>query len=506
MAWNKYLGVEVILLCCGFSLMLEASVYTNLYIYRTCYAILGYNKSDCAQLGNTVNDVTKYLEPRVQPTVNHIQMVQTVTGTLFPMLFNMYVGSWSDKFGRKPFLLLCLIGVMITTFGNILIIHFEDASPWWFIMTSLPTVVTGGFASLFIVVSAYLVDSSTTKDRAARFSVIDVAFGLASFVGSLVSAPLLYATSYQMMFIIAEGLQVATFLYTWLFIPETVKQEDANNVPKIGDLLNNVDLLGMVKDVFRKRENNVRPYLVAVIMVPLISGFAGGQMAVATLFLRAKLNWTLTKLNTVQSFTSVLNLVGTLAGTFLLYKTLKIKELQLILLSTVTAAIGNLLWGLATNDYYIYITFAINVFGALSGLMWKTLLSYMVAPDEIGKILAVGSILGSLNGLVANLAYSNIYNATININSGIFNFVSFGIHIVVIILVIFMLRLDIPRYQAPTDVKGETESNSKKTSLNKNVTEVVSRDLESRSLSLNIVVAMNMEDNARKFSLNYNGY
>ncbi|XP_056647362.1 proton-coupled folate transporter-like isoform X2 [Diorhabda sublineata] len=505
MAWNRYLGVEVMLLLCRFSMILEGSVYTNLYIYRTCYVILGYNQSDCAQLGNEVNDITKDLEPKVQPTVNKINMVQTVAGTLFPMIFNLFVGTWSDKFGRKPFLLLCLIGIIVTTTGNIFIIHFENASPWWFIVTSLPTVVTGGFVTLFIVISAYLVDSSTSTNRATRFSLIEVTSGIASFVGSLVSAPILYATSYQTIFIIAAGLQLTSFLYTLLFISETVKKENNNRVPKIVELIKTGGIIGNIKHALRKRENNIRPYLLMIVGVPLISGFASGQASVMNLFLRAKHHWNLTKINTVHSFVSVLNISGTLAGTFLLYKTLKMKEMHLILLCMTTASIGNLLWGLATNDYYIYATYIINCFGGLASLMWKTLLSYMVPPDEIGKILALVTIINNLNNLLSSLVYTNIYNATIDTNSGIFNFVSFGIHVVVLIIILFMLRLKLPRYQAPTDANAEIESGPKEVTSNNNTTESVKKNSNRRSLSLDIAVTVNneIEENTKKFSLNY---
>lgn len=81
-----------------------------MYVYRTCYAILKYNESDCSQLGNEDNNLTRWLEPKVQPTVNKINMVHSVTNSLLPLIFCIFVGTWSDKFGRKPFLILCSTG------------------------------------------------------------------------------------------------------------------------------------------------------------------------------------------------------------------------------------------------------------------------------------------------------------------------------------------------------------------------------------------------------------
>lgn len=89
------------------------NVSTNMLIYRTCYALLDYDESECALLGKVENETTASLERKVQPTFNYINMVSTVMNSLVPLVFCMYVGTWSDKFGRKPFMLLSLIGKLI---------------------------------------------------------------------------------------------------------------------------------------------------------------------------------------------------------------------------------------------------------------------------------------------------------------------------------------------------------------------------------------------------------
>lgn len=69
-------------------------------------------------------------------------------------------------------------------------------------------------------------------------------------------------------------------------------------------------------------------------------------------------------------------------------------------------------------------------FNGLPHLMIRTVMSFIVAPEEMGKIFALLSIIMSLVGLISNLIYPSVYNATIYINSGTYNFVSLGIHII----------------------------------------------------------------------------
>ncbi|CAH1961523.1 unnamed protein product [Acanthoscelides obtectus] len=103
--------VELPLLLVFFSFMFTSSVYTNLVIYRTCYTILGYNQSECALLGNVDNNITEHLEKLVEPEANIIGMVKGTIGSIFSVIICIFIGPWSDRFGRKPVIVANLIGM-----------------------------------------------------------------------------------------------------------------------------------------------------------------------------------------------------------------------------------------------------------------------------------------------------------------------------------------------------------------------------------------------------------
>lgn len=86
-------------------------VFTNLLIYRTCYATLGYNESDCALLGSkNVSEHTEELERIVQPQANIINMTKNIIDVLICSVMCFFLGPWSDKHGRRPVFLSCLSG------------------------------------------------------------------------------------------------------------------------------------------------------------------------------------------------------------------------------------------------------------------------------------------------------------------------------------------------------------------------------------------------------------
>lgn len=93
-------------------LLFSGSVYTNLMIYRTCYLSLGYNETECALLGTVYNNETEKLEKLVEPEAAVTNMVRSTIESLFSVLLCLFIGPWSDRFGRKPLLIVNLIGTV----------------------------------------------------------------------------------------------------------------------------------------------------------------------------------------------------------------------------------------------------------------------------------------------------------------------------------------------------------------------------------------------------------
>lgn len=79
-------------------------------IFRTCYVSLGFDKANCSLLGKVSNNITKELEKHVQPKADIIIMTKTCIDSVFGALMCFFVGSWSDRFGRKPVIVINLIG------------------------------------------------------------------------------------------------------------------------------------------------------------------------------------------------------------------------------------------------------------------------------------------------------------------------------------------------------------------------------------------------------------
>lgn len=61
-------------------------------------------------MGREYNEETEKLEKLSEPTANLINMAKTTVESLFTIATCLILGPWSDRFGRKPVILMCLMG------------------------------------------------------------------------------------------------------------------------------------------------------------------------------------------------------------------------------------------------------------------------------------------------------------------------------------------------------------------------------------------------------------
>lgn len=86
-------------------------IITNLLIYKSCYITLKNDESICALLGFKFDNETIALEKIVQPHAAIIGTTKSMLETIVPACLCFFIGSWSDKYGRRPVMLTSLGGV-----------------------------------------------------------------------------------------------------------------------------------------------------------------------------------------------------------------------------------------------------------------------------------------------------------------------------------------------------------------------------------------------------------
>jgi DHA1 family tetracycline resistance protein-like MFS transporter len=142
-----------------------------------------------------------------------------IFGTVFALMqffISPVLGVLSDKFGRRPVILLSNLGLGL----DYIVMALAPSLGWLF----LGRVISGITASSIPTSMAYIADVVPREKRAGAFGTIGVAFGLGFILGPAVGGPL-SDISPRLPFWVAAGFSLLNWLYGYLLVPESLRPE-----------------------------------------------------------------------------------------------------------------------------------------------------------------------------------------------------------------------------------------------------------------------------------------
>ena len=140
----------------------------------------------------------------------------TSTYAAMVFLFAPFLGSLSDRFGRRPVLLLSVLGSGLDYFAMALV----PSVTWLFVMRAL----NGLSGASITVASAYIADVTPPDKRAAGFGIVGAAFGIGFVLGPLLGG-LLGKIDIHLPFYAAGAMALANALYGYFVLPESLPPE-----------------------------------------------------------------------------------------------------------------------------------------------------------------------------------------------------------------------------------------------------------------------------------------
>jgi MFS family permease len=183
-----------------------------------------------------------------------------------------FLGGLSDRYGRRPVLLTCLLGASLAY----LMLGLAQTLAG----LGLAVVLAGGASGTFATAQAYIADSTSPKDRAKGLGLIGAAFGLGLMagpaLGGLLSLHSLGAPAFA-----ASSLALGNAVFGYLILPESHPPRLRRSVPFLR--LNPISQLAGVL-----RAGNIRAPLLVVFLLNL--AFAG-LVSNFPLFANARFGW-----------------------------------------------------------------------------------------------------------------------------------------------------------------------------------------------------------------------
>ncbi|XP_070501065.1 probable peptidoglycan muropeptide transporter SLC46 [Chironomus tepperi] len=423
---------------------LVQTLLQNQIIKQTC-TYLGYNQSICDVINLNQND-TKDIEEKIQPYVANIDMVTTLFHTITPAILSLFLGNWSDLYGRKKVLCSTFFGYTLTLSSFAAVCFYSEnirsLSPWTYVLCYIPATISGGWPSLLTAALCYITDTVHISARSRRLTIIELIIFLGVLIGTFFCSSILTLTDGPTVFIIASVLALFGFLVIRFFVDESVPPTDVSTLEKAKNLFSPIIIVNLLKTCFKRRPFKGRRILLLLILILALTVFTfNGNSTVGYLFVREKFSWTLKQNNQFESYSIVCSLLGSVFGFAILKKVMKFSDISLTCLAIFCYILDSFLKSFATESWEMYAITSITLFKILGSPMIRTLMSTIIPHDEIGKIFSITTSFEALSTFAASPLYTIVYKSTFTTFAGAFFLITAGVNIINLLIAFYIVYL-----------------------------------------------------------------
>ena len=288
-------------------------------------------------------------------------------------------GALSDRFGRRPVILISNAGLAI----DFLIMALAETLPLLFIARLL----SGATSASFSTANAYIADVTPPEKRAGAFGRLGMAFGI-GFTVAPVAGAWLGAVDLHLPFWVAAGLCAANFCYGFFVLPESLPPERrapfewrrANPLGSLRLLRGHPELFGLAGVSFLMALAHLVYPTTFVLYADYRFGW-GLEMV----------GWTLLLVGVMTVIVQG-GLVGRVSRTF--------GDRRTVLIGAVAGTVGFALYALAPTGYWFWVVLPVGALWAVAGPAAQSLMTARVSPQEQGRLQGA---IGSLNSIAGIL-------------------------------------------------------------------------------------------------------
>ena len=200
--------------------------YTNEYCKEEEYDKVNLSLSDTSSPCDTnVSDLVTDTEQKATSKASTWIVYYSIAAGVPAIFANLILGSFTDTYGRKFLLTICILGTCLRLAISATVIYLE-ASLFYLVLASFVEGCAGQHATCLTVSLAYAADITRPgKSRIIGIIVIEVLLGVSLSSASFATGFIVEALGYQTPMFINAGLLALAILITVTLLPETLSKD-----------------------------------------------------------------------------------------------------------------------------------------------------------------------------------------------------------------------------------------------------------------------------------------
>ena len=343
---------------------------------------------DMLALGLIMPILPKLVESFVDNDTAQAARIFGVFGTawaLMQFLFSPILGSLSDRFGRRPVVLLSNFGLGL----DYVLMALAPSLIWLFVGRVISGITSASISTAF----AYIADITPAERRAAVFGKVGAAFGAGFIIGPAVGG-LLGDFDPRLPFWVAAGLSFANTMYGLLILPESLPRDrrasfrwkSANPIGALHLLRSDRILAGLsVTNFFAQLAHAVLP-------------------SIFVLYATYRYGWDSKTVGVTLAMVGVCTMVVQGAGIGPIVRVFG--ERRSLLLGLFCGAAGFFIFAIAPTGPLSWLGIPVMSLWGVSGAAIQALMTKRVAADQQGQLQGANSSVQSISQLLGPFLFT----------------------------------------------------------------------------------------------------
>ena len=303
-------------------------------------------------------------------------------------IFSPIIGSLSDRFGRRPTILVSTAGLAADW-----VLMALAPNLWWL---AVGRILGGITSSSFTTVFAYMADITPPEQRSRAYGLIGAAFS-AGFVAGPLLGGVLGEFGPRVPFWAAAGLSAAAFFYGLLVLPESLPRD--KRMAFSWARANPFGALRLLRS---------HPELSGLAIVNFLLYFAHHVFsAVFVLYAAARYGWGALEVGILLALVGLLDMIvqGLLVGRVVK----RLGDRATMVVGLAGGAIGIACMGLAPTGLLFVLAMVPNAIWGLAMPTLQSLMTQRVSEREQGQLQGANNSVASIAGVASPLFFGWVY-------------------------------------------------------------------------------------------------